>query len=232
MAAPSEGIAEELQGLQQQAQDTGLSVRMVSGMMGGVADSLGQATGRLEGYERDVERVHVSSLSLAQEMTALVSLARQVDQVLALIEHLALQTRMLSLNATLEAARAGENGRGFAVVAASVKDLARQTNGATGDIRVALTGILKAAQKATGHSAELDQAITTVRNFTHDVVTHLQEQADISKAAARYVDEAAVHVDEVAGKLEAVARQLAPPASAPDPVTNPQSEAEGATPWH
>jgi methyl-accepting chemotaxis protein len=196
-----------LEDLRQQAQDTGLNVRMVSGMMTGVADSLGQVATTLKDYERGVDRVHNASVTLAGEMKSLVQLARQVDQVLALIEHIALQTRMLSLNATLEAARAGEAGRGFAVVAASVKDLAKQTNGATGEIRSALSGILVAAENATGHSGELDRSISSVRETTRAIVEQLQEQAQVSVAAARYVDEAAVSVDGIADRLEREAQQ-------------------------
>jgi methyl-accepting chemotaxis protein len=213
----------DLEALRQQVQDTGLSVRMVSGMMTGVADSLGQAAGSLGDYRQGVDAVQASSVTLAQEMEHLVKLAREVDQVLALVEHVALQTRMLSLNATLEAARAGEAGRGFAVVAAAVKDLARQTNGATVDIRTSLSGILAAAEKATGHTAQLDRAIAGVRDLTRGVVAQLQEQAEVSVAAARYVDEAASHVDDIGRRIDALA---APAAPAAPPVP------EGDTAWH
>jgi methyl-accepting chemotaxis protein len=45
------------------------------------------------------------------------------------------------LNATIEAARAGEAGKGFAVVANEIKELARQTSGATGEITSLIEGI-------------------------------------------------------------------------------------------
>ena len=61
--------------------------------------------------------------------------ARQIGQVVDLINEIASQTNLLALNATIEAARAGDAGKGFAVVASEVKSLASQTALATEDIR-------------------------------------------------------------------------------------------------
>lgn len=230
-----EDAPKTLDDLRQKADDVALSVRMVSGMMTGVSDSLSTVSGQLKDYERSVDRVHHSSLTLAGEMTQLVTLAKQVDGVLALIENIALQTRVLSLNATLEAARAGEAGRGFQVVATAVKDLARQTNTAIGDIRHSLSGILIAAENATGHSGELDSAITSVRTLTNTFVDTLSEQAQVAIAASKYVDEAAGGVDGIARELEgAQLRNNAPPAPQPDAASEVGSavQAEGECVCH
>jgi methyl-accepting chemotaxis protein len=177
-------------------------------MMNGVASSLGEVVERVGGYERAIEKVHHSSTTLGTEMGELVRLAQQVEGVLLLIEHIALQTRVLALNATLEAARAGETGRGFKVVAGSVKELAQQTSAATLDIREALTGILTAAEHARGHGGTLDEAIEAVRRLTHGMMERIQEQASVAAAAAGYVEQAAAGVDSIAERLRP---QGAPP---------------------
>jgi methyl-accepting chemotaxis protein len=210
-----------LDDLRQRADDVSLSVRMVSGMMTGVADSLGSISVQMKDYERSVDKVHHSSVTLSGEMAQLVKLARQVDGVLALIENIALQTRVLSLNATIEAARAGEAGRGFQVVASAVKDLAKQTNAAVGDIRHSLSGIVVAAENATGHTGELDVAINSVRTLTNGFVDTLTEQSQVAVAAAKYVDEAATGVDGIGRELEkahAQAAAAAAAATAPSPT--------------
>lgn len=219
----------QLDELRQKADDVGLSVKMVSGMMTGVADSIGHVAGELTGFERAIEKVHHSSQTLGSEMDGLVRLARKVDGVLQLIEHIALQTRVLSLNATLEAARAGEAGRGFKVVASSVKDLAKQTNEATGEIRSALSGILVAAEHATGHGVELDGSIQSVRSLTRGMVEQLQEQAQVAVAAAKYVDEAATGVESIAEQLSRVSAAAPQPSLSLEVAT---TQEEGATSCH
>ncbi len=198
--------------LQDQAANVALSVRMVAGMMTGVVQSLGQVVGTLGSYGHSIDSVHDSSLKLATQMKELVGLTSHVQKVLSLIEHLSLQTRVLALNATLEAARAGEAGKGFAVVAHSVKELSRQTGAATAEIRAALGGMLVAAQSATAQSGQLDGAITSVRALTASFVSTLQEQSQVSTTAAFYVEEAAVTVDAIAAELE---RRSAAPAVTP-----------------
>lgn len=67
-------------------------------------------------------------------MDGIAARSKQIAEITAVINRIALQTNILALNAAVEAAMAGEQGRGFAVVAGEVRNLASRSAGAAKEI--------------------------------------------------------------------------------------------------
>src|SRR5690606_19614531 len=93
-------------------------------------------TGQLKMKETidQIENVQESVTKSNAEMTVLTEKAKEINKIVVLIDTLSKQTNLLSLNAAIEASRAGEAGRGFNVVATEIRSLAEQTKVAAGQI--------------------------------------------------------------------------------------------------
>lgn len=96
-----------------------------------------------------------SSEMVAREMDELKENADKMMDIVALIESVSRQTSMLALNASIEAARAGDAGKGFAVVASEISALASQTNTATDNINKLIANNAVAIGKVTEAVDEL-----------------------------------------------------------------------------
>lgn len=85
---------------------------------------------------------------IAQTILDLSRQTQQVGEITAVVNNLAQQSKMLALNASIEAAKAGDAGKGFAVVAAEVKNLAEQSEQSTSQVQKILEDIRVATEKA------------------------------------------------------------------------------------
>ena len=130
--------------------------------------------------------------------------AEKIGEVVSLISDIAEQTNLLALNATIEAARAGEAGKGFAVVASEVKSLATQTAKATDEIGQQIAEI----QDATGGAVQAIEVITktveSLSSIAGSISAAVEEQTSATGEIARNVQEAASGTSEVTQTLGSV----------------------------
>jgi methyl-accepting chemotaxis protein len=146
-----------------------------------------RALGILKEVKRSVE-------SAAREVIALNSTAADINRFVQSVSTIAEQTNLLALNATIEAARAGEAGRGFAVVADEVRKLAEQSQLAADEI-VQMTGIVTSRVLSGSRAMESGAArvaeIETVSKDIDAALLTIAEAATRTRVAASGVTSAA-----------------------------------------
>ena len=95
-----------------------------------------------------MKRIQTQMESIAESVVKLSEQSQAIGEIIATVNDLAEQSKLLAVNAAIEAAKAGEQGKGFAVVAQEVKSLAEQSKQATAQVRTILNDIQRATTTA------------------------------------------------------------------------------------
>jgi methyl-accepting chemotaxis protein len=142
-----------------------------------------------------------SANSTSQKVDALNGLVENIGEVVEAIKGIAEQTNLLALNATIEAARAGEAGKGFAVVADEVKKLANETAQKTQEIESRITEIQSATQASVQAMQEIIRNISDIDQASTGTAGAVEEQNSVIGEITRNVSEVSDAAHQVASEI-------------------------------
>ena len=168
-------------------QDVATVATAVEGMRKGIGEVSSTANASAAETDEAARRTADSQAT----MSTLATAAAEIGRVIETIQEIAEQTNLLALNATIEAARAGEAGKGFAVVASEVKDLARQTAEATIDIRGRVSRIQASSETAVESIGAISRTVVSIAGSSRTIATAVAAQHAITENIADRLDHAA-----------------------------------------
>jgi methyl-accepting chemotaxis protein len=141
----------------------------------------------------------------AQKINNLGQSSEEISKVIKVITGIARQTNLLALNAAIEAARAGEAGRGFAVVANEVKELAKGTAEATGEISECIGAIQRETRESVAAIAEITSVTSEVNEISCAIASAVEQQTATTNELGRHVSDAATTAAGIAREMAALA---------------------------
>jgi methyl-accepting chemotaxis protein len=190
------------------SEQTSTNVRSVAAATEELGSSISEISHQATQANGVVGRATEIAKNADQLVGQLSSGASRIGDVVKLIRAIAEQTNLLALNATIEAARAGEAGRGFAVVASEVKTLASQTAKATEEISGQIGAIQSSTEQAVEAIRQISGVMDDISRFTSTIAASVEEQSASTQEIGRNVQQAASGANELAGSMATVTEAI------------------------
>ena len=197
------------QGLSEGATEQASSIGELSSTMSDISERIKETAHTAQEASRlstDTGNAVVMSNTKMEEMSrAMVEItekSNEISKIIKTIDDIAFQTNILSLNAAIEAARAGTAGKGFAVVADEVGNLAQKSAKAAQNTASLIEETIDAVEKGARISRETAESLDTVSQHTEKINNYIQDISAASEEEARGIAQLTQGIDQISSVVQ------------------------------
>jgi len=216
VSASSEDLSEASEEMRIRAKETTHQAETIASISNQTQENIQAAAEAVQGLSTTVDHISQRLLEARQGTEKAMNMSRTMNEmighldqssmrignIIKVISTIAEQTNLLALNATIEAARAGEAGKGFSVVANEVKQLAKSTADATGEIRQQIKTIQGNTVEVVGAIKDITETIEQNNIISSSISGTMEEQSTTAKEISLNMDEAANRTDTLVTAID------------------------------
>ncbi|NKB56845.1 MAG: HAMP domain-containing protein [Alphaproteobacteria bacterium] len=208
MTATSERTSEQATAVATASEESSTNVNTVAAATEELSASVSEITRQVSKSSEFTSRAVKDADATTNTVQGMAEAAQKIGEVVSMISDIAEQTNLLALNATIEAARAGEAGKGFAVVASEVKSLANQTAKATEEVNAQVTEMQTVTSETVTAIESISKIIEEIDGIATGIASAVEEQGASTQEIARNVQQAAQGSQEVSSNITGVTQAV------------------------
>lgn len=233
LSADNAELAARTQSQSDALRDTASSMHELAGFVRENAEHAEHARGQAEAAVEAARACGAGMRSLVGTIQDIAERSSRIEEVVKVIDDIAVQTNLLALNAAVEAARAGAHGRGFGVVAIEVRELASRSAQSAAEVRRLISQAKEGVAQGTHAGAQADRSMAGVVVSVESMARSMQALAEGAAQQSHGIAEVNAAMGRIDEATRSNAEQVAEAAAAAAHLgTQAQSLREAVAAFH